>query len=145
MDTIHKKISPKIVAMLFAATAALTGCYSSQTGGRAMPISLAKPAYAVDVFYQNQSVARPYIELQAVKVEYELLLTDKQTTDKNRMVQRGNDQAQKEVMIDQLVLQAVGLGAHAIVNVRYKYYTTAVVNGFVMEGMAVRYQLVDNE
>lgn len=144
MYTNQRQINYRIGFLLSILVATLSGCYSSQTGGRAMPISLAKPAYAVDVFYENQTVARPYIELQPVKIEYELLLTDQQTTDKNRMVQRGNDQAQKEVLIDQLVLQAVGLGAHAIVNVKYKYYTTAVVNGFVMEGMAVRYQLVEN-
>ena len=144
MNTNKRQTYPKTFVLFFVLATALEGCYSSQTGGRAMPITLAKPAYAIDVFYADQTVERPYIELQPVKIEYELLLTDKQTADKTRMVQRGNDQAQKEVMIDQLVLQAVGLGAHAIVNVKYKYYTTTTVNGFVMEGMAVRYQLVEN-
>ena len=71
-------------------------------------------------------------------MENEVPLTKAQTK-QGRMIYRGNDEEQKRALLDQLILQAVGMGAHALVNVKYKYYTAADYQGFVMQGVAVKY------
>lgn len=107
-------------------------------GGFGMPIKLANTSYPIDVFYENQSTERPYTALGPVKVEREVPLDERQTKG-GRMIYRGNDEEQKRALLDQLIVEAVAKGAHALVNVRYKYYTGKDYQGFLMEGTAVKY------
>jgi hypothetical protein len=107
-------------------------------GGLGIPIKLANAAYPIDVFYDNKPTERPYTAIGPVKVEKEVPLSKTQTK-QGRMIYRGNDEEQKRALLDQLIVQAVGMGAHALVNVKYKYYTAADYQGFVMEGTAVKY------
>ena len=107
-------------------------------GSLGIPIKLANAEYPVDIFYENQPTTRVYTALGAVKVEKEVPLSDSQTKG-GRMIYRGNDEEQKRALLDQLIIQAVGMGAHAIVNVRYKYYTAKDYQGFIMDGTAVKY------
>jgi hypothetical protein len=111
---------------------------TTPNGGLGIPIKLANAQYPIDVFYENQPTARPYTALGPVKVEKEVPLTQSQTKD-GRMIYRGNDEEQKRALLDQLIIQGVGMGAHALVNVRYKYYTAKDYQGFIMEGTAVKY------
>ncbi len=107
-------------------------------GGLGIPIKLANAEYPIDIFYENQPTTRVYTTIGPVKIEKEVPLSNQQTRD-GRMIYRGNDEEQKRALLDQLILQAVGMGAHAIVNVRYKYYTAKDYQGFIMDGTAVKY------
>lgn len=107
-------------------------------GGLGIPIKLANAEYPIDIFYENQPTTRVYTSIGPVKVEKEVPLSESQTKG-GRMIYRGNDEEQKRALLDQLILQAVGMGAHAIVNVRYKYYTAKDYQGFLMDGTAVKY------
>ena len=121
----------------------LTACnrpITNSDGSMGLPILLAKPSYPIDVFFKNQTLDRNYESLGAVKVEKEVMLSTKQTTKQGRMVNRGNDEEQKRALLDQLILQGLGMGANAIINVNYKYYTAATYQGFSMEGVAVKYK-----
>ena len=107
-------------------------------GGLGIPIKLANAEYPIDIFYENQPTARPFTTIGPVKVEKEVPLSNQQTKE-GRMIYRGNDEGQKRALLDQLIIQGVGMGAHALVNVRYKYYTAKDYQGFIMEGTAVKY------
>lgn len=111
---------------------------STSNGGLGIPIKLAKADYPIDVFYENQPTTRVYTALGPVKVEKEVPLSDRQTKE-GRMLYRGNDEEQKKALLDQLILQGIGMGAHALVNVKYQYYTAKDYQGFVMTGTAVKY------
>ncbi|GAB3962109.1 hypothetical protein GCM10028805_62460 [Spirosoma harenae] len=98
-----------------------------------------KAHYPVDVFYENQRPERPFAPLQDLEVKGEVPLTDRQSKDR-RMVERGNDMQQKELMLARLTMQAKKLGADALVAVKYTYYTSITDNGYVMTGLAVKYK-----
>jgi hypothetical protein len=111
---------------------------TTSDGGLGIPIKLAKADYPIDVFYENQPTTRLYTPIGPVKVEKEVPLSERQTKE-GRMLFRGNDEDQKRALLDQLILQGVGMGAHALVNVKYQYYTAKDYQGFVMTGTAVKY------
>lgn len=114
-------------------TVAITGCFK--------PILYLqnKPNYPVDVFYDNQRPDRPFAPLQDLEVKGELPLNQRQSGNQ-RMLSRGNDMQQKELLLARLTLQAKKLGADALVSVRYTYYTSTTDNGYVMSGVAVKYK-----
>ncbi|MEZ4900755.1 MAG: hypothetical protein R2822_02875 [Spirosomataceae bacterium] len=124
-----------LIALLYACGRPTT----TSNGGLGIPIKLANAEYPLDIFYENQPTNRPYTTLGPVKVEKEVPLNTAQTSREGRMIYRGNNEEQKRALLDQLILQGVGMGAHALVNVRYKYYTAKDYQGFVMEGVAVKY------
>ncbi|MBD2751803.1 hypothetical protein IC230_02790 [Spirosoma sp. BT704] len=98
-----------------------------------------KPNYPVDVFYENQRPERPFDPLQDLEIKGEVPLMRRQW-DNGRMLSRGNDAQQKELMLARLTIQAKKLGADALVAVRYTYYTSMTDNGYVMTGLAVKYK-----
>jgi len=124
-----------LLTLLYACTRPIT----TPNGGLGIPIKLANADYPIDIFYENQPTARPYTALGPVKVEKEVPLNTAQTSKEGRMIYRGNNEEQKRALLDQLILQGIGMGAHALINVRYKYYTAKDYQGFVMEGTAVKY------
>lgn len=95
--------------------------------------------YPIDVFYENEPMERPYSEIGWVEISSEDSLTAEQTRDK-RMMQRGNDAKTKELLTARLVIKAQKIGANAIMNVQYKYYTTVKNEGYILKGLAVRYR-----
>ena len=105
----------------------------------AIPISTG-PKYPVDIFYTNQSPGRPYDELKFLYINEEAPLNEKQKVKGGRMLGRGNTMLNKDVLMGKLTLQAQRLGADALVNVRYQYFTTATANGYTLEGTAVKYR-----
>ncbi|WP_461052048.1 hypothetical protein [Spirosoma arcticum] len=111
----------------------LTGCFR--------PIVYLKnsPNYPVDVFYDNQRPERPFEPLQDLETKGEVPLSDRQTANR-RMLSRGNDMQQKELLLARLTMEAKKMGADALVDVRYKYYTSMTDNGYVMTGLAVKYR-----
>lgn len=111
----------------------LSGCF------KPMVYLQNKPSYPVDVFYDNQRPERPFDPLQDLEIKGEVPLETRQSGNK-RMLSRGNDMQQKELMLARLTLQAKNLGADALVSVRYTYYTSMTDNGYVMTGLAVRYK-----
>jgi hypothetical protein len=127
-----KMISNKVATILFSILplAILASC--------AIPISTGAK-YPIDVLYENQPVERPYSEIGLVEISSEDSLTAEQTRDK-RMMQRGNDAKTKELLLARLVIKAQKIGANAIINVQYKYYTTVKNEGYVLKGLAVRYR-----
>lgn len=98
-----------------------------------------RPNYPVDVFYANERPVRPFVPLQDLESKGELALADRQTANR-RMVSRGNNMQQKEVLLARLTMEAKKLGADALVDVQYKYYTSISSDGYVMTGLAVRYK-----
>ena len=126
--------------LLFAFSTSCSRVVTTPDGGMGLPIKLANPSYPIDVFYASQQVAESYIALGPVKVEREVELTKAEMKTK-RLLNRGNDEDQKRALLDQLIIQALGMGANALVNVRYQYYTTATYQGYVMEGTAVKYEI----
>ncbi len=125
--------------LLFVATSC-SRVITTPDGGMGLPIKLASPSYPIDVFYASQQVAESYIALGPVKVEREVELTKAEMKTK-RLIGRGNDEDQKRALLDQLIIQGVSMGANALVNVRYKYYTAATYQGYIMEGTAVKYEV----
>ncbi|WP_332368915.1 hypothetical protein [Spirosoma telluris] len=98
-----------------------------------------KTHYPVDVFYDNQRPDRPFAPIQDLEVKGEVPLTQRQSGNQ-RMLSRGNDMQQKELMLARLTMQAKKLGADALVAVKYTYYTSTTDNGYVMTGVAVKYK-----
>lgn len=105
----------------------------------AIPISTG-PNYPIDVLMSDQAPDRPYSEIQWVEISHEDTLDARQKKESNRMVYRGNDAQTKDLLTAQLVLKAQKLGADALINVQYRYFTSATVEGYTMKGLAVRYR-----
>lgn len=111
----------------------LTGCF------RPVAYLQHKTHYPVDVFYENQRPERPFVPLQDLEIKDEIELTRRQWGNQ-RMLSRGNDAQQKELMLSRLTMQAKKLDADALVAVRYTYYTAVNYNGYIMTGLAVKYK-----
>jgi hypothetical protein len=97
------------------------------------------PHYPIDVFYDNQRPERPFEPLKDLETRGETTLSTNQTANR-RMVSRGNNMQDKEVLLARMTMEAKKLGADALVAVRYKYYTSQTDNGYVMTGLAVKYK-----
>lgn len=110
----------------------LAGCASG------VGISTSKK-YPIEVLYENQSLDRPYSEIGWVEISSEDSLTARQTQDR-KMMFRGNDAETKELLAARLVMKAQKIGANALINVQYKYYTSVKKEGYIMKGLAVRYR-----
>jgi hypothetical protein len=110
-----------------------TLCYSC-----GIPITT-NTKYPIELFYENEPIERPYSEIGWVEIGSEDLLTPEQTKDK-RMMYRGNDAKTKELLTARLVMKAQKIGANALINVQYKYYTTVSTEGYMLKGLAVRYR-----
>jgi hypothetical protein len=106
--------------------------------GCAIPISSSQK-YPIEVLYEGEMLERPYSEIGFIEITDEDTLTPQQTRD-NRMMHRGNDAKTKELLKAKLVLKAQKIGADAIINVKYKYYTSAKKEGYMLNGVAVRYR-----
>ncbi|MFD2571358.1 hypothetical protein ACFSUS_11985 [Spirosoma soli] len=118
---------------LLLMTLVLAGCF------KPMIYLQNQPNYPVDVFYENQRPERPFEPLQDLETKGEVPLDERQTVNK-RMLSRGNDMQQKEMLLARLTMQAKKLGADALVAVRYSYYTSMTNNGYIMTGLAVKYK-----
>lgn len=105
----------------------------------AIPISTG-PKYPVELFYGDQQPSRPYTELKFLYITEEAPLQRNQRVQKGRMLGRGNTMLDKDALMGKLTLQAQRLGADALVQVRYQYFTTATANGYSLEGLAVKYK-----
>jgi hypothetical protein len=97
------------------------------------------PNYPVDVFYENQRPERPFEPIQDLETKGELPLEQRHTANK-RMLGRGNNMQQKELLLARLTMEAKKLGADALVSVRYKYFTSMTDDGYIMTGLAVKYK-----
>ncbi|KAA0991391.1 hypothetical protein [Dyadobacter aurulentus] len=120
-------------ALITIVAALLLSC-----AGGGIPIST-NTKYPIEVLYENQPVERPYSEIGVVEISSEDTLTDRQTKDK-RMMYRGNDAKTKELLTARLVIKAQKIGADALINVTYKYYTSVKKEGYILSGLAVRYR-----
>lgn len=123
----------KTFGVLLLGMGLLTGCF------RPIVYLQNSPNYPVEVFYANQRPDRPFEPLQDLETRGEVALADRQTAD-HRMVSRGNNMQQKEVLMARMTLEAKKLGADALVDVRYQYYTSRTSNGYLMTGLAVKYK-----
>jgi hypothetical protein len=111
----------------------LTGCFRP-----AIPISTG-PKYPIDIFYDNQHPGRTYDVLQEMESRKELPLDKSQNAD-GRMLSRGNTMQDKELLLAKLSLEAKKAGADALIGVRYTYFTTKTMNGYLLSGQAVKYR-----
>lgn len=107
--------------------------------GCVVPIS-GKTSYPLDVFYENETPERPYSEIQWLEISKEDALRASQKADEKRMLERGNNVEAKSLLTAQLVMKAQKIGADALVNVNYQYYTGQEYEGYSMRGLAVRYR-----
>lgn len=122
-----------IIGAVLLGAGLLTGCF------RPIVYLRNSPNYPVDVFYANERPERPFDPLQDLETKEEVPLADRQTANR-RMLSRGNNMQQKEVLLARLTMEAKKLGADALVDVQYRYYTSIRDNGYVMSGLAVRYR-----
>lgn len=104
-----------------------------------IPISTGA-VYPIDVFMENQAPDRPYSELQWVEISREDTLDARQKKYSDRMLYRGNTSETKDLLTAQLVLKAQKLGADALMNVQYRYYTSTTAEGFTIRGLAIKYR-----
>lgn len=125
----NQKIVQGLLSLLFSI---LIGC----SGG--IPIST-NTKYPIEVLREGEILERPYTEIGLIEITDEDTLTANQTKD-NRMMFRGNDAKTKELLTARLVLKAQKIGADAIINVKYKYYTSVDKEGYLLNGIAVRYR-----
>lgn len=135
MSLILEMKSIKITHFLLSCLAAVM---LSACAGSGIPIST-NTKYPIEVLYDNQPLERPYSEIGIVEISSEDSLADYQTQDK-RMMFRGNDAKTKELLTARLVMKAQKIGADAIINVKYKYYTSVNKEGYMLSGLAVRYR-----
>ena len=112
----------------------LAGCFRP-----VIPIST-RPQYPIDVFYVNETISRHYEELTLLTMSEEKPLDAKQRRSRDRMLYRGNDMEQKDLLLAQMVVDAQRLGADALINVKYQVYTSATATGYTLEGLAVKYR-----
>jgi hypothetical protein len=130
-------MNAKIGMMLLAGLlTSLSGCFRP-----AIPISTG-PKYPIDIFYENERPYRPFQILQEMESRKELPLAKSQNAN-GRMLSRGNNMQDKELLLAKMSLEAQKAGADALVNVRYVYYTTATMNGYLLSGQAVKYRPED--
>ena len=120
--------------LLFCCLLLLTGCFHP-----IIPISTG-PKYPIDVFYADQQPGRPYDDIKFLTISEEVPIRANQKRSDGRMMSRGNSMLEKDALLAKLTLQAQRLGATALLNVTYQYYTTATTNGYSMEGLAVKYK-----
>ncbi len=99
-----------------------------------------QPRYPVAIFYANQRPDRPFEEIKRLEVHEETAVNPKTDFKGGRMVGRGNNMEAKELLMARLTLEAKRLGADALVNIKYSYFTSIKTNGYAMEGIAVRYR-----
>lgn len=107
--------------------------------GCVIPISQ-KTSFPLDVYYDSQTPERPYSEIKWLEISREDALRASQTKDEKRMLDRGNNVEAKNLLTAQLVMKAQQIGADALVNVNYQYYTGKDYEGYSMRGLAVRYR-----
>ncbi len=129
---VRQQLVNTILAVLL--TLGLAACFRPN-----IPISTGT-VYPIDVFMVNEAPDRPYAEIEWVEISRQDSLTTKQKNNSERMLYRGNSAETKDLLTAQLVLKAQKLGADALMNVQYKYYTSATVEGYVMKGMAIEYR-----
>jgi hypothetical protein len=113
---------------------ALSGCFRP-----VIPFQT-QPRYPVEIFYENQRPDRPYEEITKLEVHRETSLNPATANQGGRMVGRGNNMEAKELLLAQLTLDAKRLGADALINIKYSYFTAVNTNGYAMEGVAVRWR-----
>lgn len=122
------------ISVVFWLVVGLTGCFRP-----VIPFQT-QPRYPVEIFYENQRPDRPFEEIKLLEVHEETALDQKTANKGGRMVGRGNNMEAKELLMARLTLEAKRLGADALVNIKYSYFTSVNSNGYAMEGMAVRYR-----
>lgn len=123
----------RLIVLFFVLSGLLTGCF------RPIIYLQNSPNYPVDVFYDSQRPERPFDPIRELEAKGEVPLTDRQTANR-RMLDRGNNMQQKELLLAKLTMEAKKLGADALIGVRYRYYTSATDNGYQMNGLAVKYK-----
>lgn len=114
-----------------------TGLVEQRQGlGFQMPVK-----YDIDVFFLGDAGKQPQLKYEVIK-ELELSseegLNAKQTQNE-KLLYRGNTQDQKKALLDQMVKEAMDLGAGALVDVSYKVYSSQHSTGYIFKAKAVRY------
>lgn len=111
----------------------LSGCMA---GG--IPIST-NTKYPIEVLYTHQTPEIPYEEISWLELSNSDILRDEQTKN-DKMLKRGNDAKTKQLLTSRLVAEAQKIGADALINVTYQYYTTVNSEGYTLKGLAVKYK-----
>lgn len=119
--------------MLLLLVGTLVGCF------RPIVYLQNSPNYPIDVFYDNQRPERPFEPIKELESTGEDVLRGHQIVNR-RMLSRGNNMQQKELLLARMTMEAQRIGADALVGVRYTYYTSETDNGYVMTGLAVKYR-----
>ena len=127
------KIATKLVFGVLL-SGSLAGCF------RPIVYLQNQPNYPVDIFYANERPDRPFIPLRELEIKNETPVVAQQMVDR-RMVKRGNNMQEKELLLARMSLQAKNLGADALVDVQYSYFTSMTTNGYILKGIAAKYQV----
>ncbi|MFN8356251.1 MAG: hypothetical protein U0Y10_17470 [Spirosomataceae bacterium] len=110
-------------------------------GGVYFPMPEEKPDYSIGVFYDANEPPYPYEVIKELEIAEEKDLSAKDKPVGGRMLYRGITKEQKDALINKLVVQAQEIGASAVINVKYRYFTAANYDGYSVKGKAVRYKV----
>lgn len=104
----------------------------------AVPIS-SGPNYGMDVFWNDEKPTRPYEVMDQLVLSETTPLTAPEQPRQGRLRVRGNHQNDKDVLTAKMVMEARRMGATALMNVRYEYFTATDRRGYAMQATAIRY------
>jgi hypothetical protein len=96
--------------------------------------------YDIEVLYGNEQPKQSFEVIESISFSDEIPLSVDQTQN-GLMLNRGNHQNKKKEILDKMVAKAEELGASALMDVKYKVYSTKDANGYIFSGTAIRYVL----
>jgi hypothetical protein len=107
--------------------------------GLALP--QANENYPIDVIFKPDKPKHQVIDIEEISIGNEQLNGSKEQIVQGRMVGRGQNADIKKILIANLIDHAVQLGAHCLYNVNYQYYTDQTSSGYILSGMAAKYDI----
>ncbi|MBP6386303.1 MAG: hypothetical protein KA313_06770 [Pseudarcicella sp.] len=98
-----------------------------------------KDNYDIEVLESGEKPKAAFSLLTELKLTEESPLTDEQQTYKGAMLKRGLDYNQKMSLLNQMVAKAKEEGAHGLMDLKYKAFTTVNTSGYSLTANAFRY------
>ncbi len=98
-----------------------------------------KDKYAIEILEGDEKPKENYEFLTELNLSEESPLTQEQETYKGAMLKRGLDYNQKASLLKQMIEKAQAEGAHGLMNLKYKAYTTINSSGYSLTANAFKY------
>jgi uncharacterized protein YbjQ (UPF0145 family) len=111
---------------------------TNPNGGLYVPFPTGKRDYPIDVFFKNQQPTKSYNTIGKVFINEDMDDVTNQTVN-GRMVKRGNNEENKQLLMARLTIKAQEMGADAIMDVNYRLITDLNGTSYEVSGVAIRY------